>query len=102
VAQAARKQGAVHRTEWNLFRASEGAELIVLAVPSSEIDELLKLLAEEVKPGTLILTLTSLLQPAIDAAARHLPTGVHFVAGHPVLTSFDGTPAPSADLFEQA
>lgn len=100
VAQAARKLGAVHRNEWNLFRACEGAELIVLAVPLSELDELLKLLAEEVKPGTLILTLTSLLQPAIDTATRHLPAGVHFVAGHPVLTTIGGTPTPTADLFD--
>lgn len=100
VTQAARKQGAVHRTEWNLFRACEGAELIVLAVPLSEVDGLLKLLAEEVKPGTLILVLSSLLQPAIDAAARHLPAGVHCVAGHPVLTGIGGAPTADAALFE--
>jgi prephenate dehydrogenase len=102
VAQEARKLGAVQRTEWNLFRACAGAELIVVAVPLHELEELLPLLAEELKPGTLIFVIGSLLQPAIDSAAKHLPAGVHFVAGHAVITGIGGAPTPRADLFEKA
>lgn len=102
VAQAARKAEAVHRTEWNLFRAIAGAELIVVAVPLSELEELFKLLAEELKPGTLVFALTSLLQPAIDLADKLLPAGVHFVAGHPVVTGVGGLVRSRADLYEDA
>ena len=101
VAQEMRKLGAVQRTEWNLYRASEGAELIVIAIPLNELAELLPLLAEELKPGTLILAIGSLLQPAIEIADKTLPAGVHFVAGHPVVTGVSAAPSPRADLFER-
>lgn len=102
VAQEARKLGAVQRTEWNLYKACAGAELIVLAVPLHELGELLPLLAEEIKPGTLIFAIGNLLQPAIESGAKHLPAGVHFVAGHAIITSSGATPTPRADLFEKA
>lgn len=102
VAQEARRLGAIHRIEWNLFRACEGAELIVISVPLHELEELLPLLAEELKPGTLLFVLGSLLQPAIDSAAKHLPAGTHFVAGHAVITGVGAAPTPRADLFERA
>ncbi len=102
VSQAVRKLGAVHRTEWNLYKAIAGAELIVIAVPLNELAELYKLIAEELKPGTLVFTLSSLLQPAIDRAAAYLPGHAHFVAGHPVVTGVGGLPTPRADLFAEA
>lgn len=102
VAQEARRSGAVHRTEWNLYKAIDGAELIVVAVPLNELEELLPLLAEEIKPGTLIFALGPLLQPAIDSGARHLPEGVHFVAGHAIVSGVGAAPSPRADLFEKA
>ncbi len=101
VSQEMRKLGAVQRTEWNLFRACEGAELIVVAVPLNELSELLPLLAEELKPGSLIFAIGSLLQPAIEVAEKHLPEGVHFVAGHPVVTGIGTSPVARADLFEK-
>lgn len=102
VAQEARKSGAVHRTEWNLFKACAGAELIVLAVPLHELEELLPLLAEEVQPGTLVFAIGGLLQPAIESGARYLPDGVHFVAGHAVIPGVGAAPSARADLFEKA
>jgi prephenate dehydrogenase len=101
VSQEMRKLGAVQRTEWNLFRACEGAELIVVAVPLHELSGLLPLLAEELKPGSLIFAIGSLLQPAIEVAEKHLPAGVHFVAGHPVVTGIGTAPVARADLFEK-
>src|SRR5688572_12549363 len=76
IAQEARKMGAVNRTEWNLFNACEGAELILLAVPLPELDAVLTLLADELKPGTLVFAVGNLLQPAIAIADKHLPAGV--------------------------
>lgn len=102
LAQAAKKEGAVHRSEWNLFRACEGSELIILDIPLNELDETLGLLKEDATPGTLYLAINSLLQPAIEIAERHLPAGAHFVAGHPVITGVGGTPSRRADLFDQA
>jgi prephenate dehydrogenase len=101
-AQAARKLGAVQRVEWNLYKAMAGAELIVVAVPLNELPELYKLIAEELQPGTLVFTINSLLQPAIELAAEHLPGHARSVAGHPVITGVGALPTARADLFEQA
>lgn len=97
---AARKAGAVHRTEWNLYRACEGAELLILAIPLSELDELLELIAEDLKPGVLVLAITRVMQPAIDIASQRLPAGVHFVVGHPILSGIGGSLTMRADLME--
>ena len=53
-AQAARKQGAVQRTEWNLHRACDGADMVLAAVPSSELGELMQQIAEDLKPGSCV------------------------------------------------
>jgi prephenate dehydrogenase len=102
VAQEARRLSAVHRTEWNLYKAYAGAELIVVAVPLNELEELLPLLAEEIKPGTLVFAIGNLLQPAIEMGEKHLPEGVHFVAGHAIINGIGSVPSPRADLFEKA
>ena len=101
VVQAAKRVGAVQRIEWNLHRAVEPAELVVVAVPLSELDELFAQIGEDLRPGCLVLALTSLLQPAIALAAKHLPTHAHFVAGHPILTGVGGAPTPRTDLYER-
>jgi prephenate dehydrogenase len=100
-AGAARKQGAVHRTEWNLYRACENAELIVLAVPLHELDELLELISEDLDPNVLVLAITRVMRPAIDIAAKHLPSNAHFVVGHPILSGVGGSLSVRADLFDE-
>lgn len=102
IAQEARRLGAVQRVEWNLFNACEGAELILLSVPIPELETLLPLLADELKPGTLLLAIGNLLQPAIASADKHLPAGVHFVASHPIVTSSGTTSNARGDLFDKA
>src|SRR3954447_9249670 len=62
VAQETRKLGAVQCTEWNLYKACDGAELIVVATPLVELETLLPLLADDLKPGTLVFAIGSLLQ----------------------------------------
>ncbi|NJN81577.1 MAG: prephenate dehydrogenase/arogenate dehydrogenase family protein [Caldilineaceae bacterium] len=99
-AHAARKQGAVNRTEWNLFSACEDASLIVLAVPLGEVGGLFELLADTLEPGTMILTLSSVMQPVIDLAARHLPEHKNFIVAHPILSGIGGALQVRGDLFD--
>ena len=96
-AQAARKQNAVNRTEWNLHRAAENAGLIVLAVPLNEVADTVAHLTDDLKPGAMLITLGSLLQPLLTAADAHVPEHAHFVVGHPVLPSVGGPLTPSDD-----
>lgn len=100
-AGSARKQGAVQRTEWNLHRACENAELIVLAVPLHEMGGLLELIGEDLNPNVLVLAITRVMRPAIETAAKQLPTHAHFVAGHPILSGIGGSLTVRPDLFDE-
>lgn len=99
--QRARKTNAVQRTEWNLHAACDKADMIILAVPLSELAELLGYIREDLKPETLIFAAVNVLQPAIDLAAAHLPKQAHFVAGHPILSGVGGPLQQRADLFQE-
>lgn len=101
-AQQARKIGAVQRTEWNLHRACDGADLIVLALPMSEALDTIPMIAEDLAPGNMVLAATNIMQPLNELADSTLAEGVHFVAGHPILPSVAGSVAPRADLFDEA
>ncbi len=99
--QTARKLGAVHRTEWNLHAACAGADLIVLAVPLGELNDLFTHIGEDLKPTCLVFPLVNVMQPAIAVAAQQLASHSHFVVGHPVLAGVGGLLSPRADLFEE-
>lgn len=101
-AQQARRQGAVQRVEWNLYNAYAGAELIVLAVPVSELQALFTHISQELKPNTLVFALVDVMQPAIDLAEQYLPEHRHFVVGHPILSGVGGTLTIRADLMDEA
>ncbi len=100
--QQARRQNAVQRLEWNLYNAYANAELIVLAVPVSELQALFTHLSQDLKPNTLVFALVDVMQPAIDLAAQYLPQHTHFVVGHPILSGVGGSLTTRADLFDEA
>ena len=101
VGQEARRQGAVERVEWNLHRACDKADLIMLAVPLSELPDLFNHLRPDLKPETLIFAIVNVLQPAIDLAAKHLSPETHFVAGHPILSGIGAPLTVRIDLFDE-
>jgi prephenate dehydrogenase len=100
IAGAAKKAGAVDRTEWNLISAVSGADRVLLALPLNQVCETLKAVAQELKPGCVIVDTADVKVPANAAAAEFLPKGVHFVGGHPILipANLDLDKA-TADLF---
>ena len=101
-AGAAKKRGDVQKTEWNLHRACDGAELVITAVPLRELPELYRQISGDLAPGALILSLVDVMGPALAAARGNLSREVHFVAGHPVITGLTGPLEPRADLFEKS
>lgn len=98
--QQARQASAVQRAEWNLHRACEGAELIVLATPLDQVPDLLGHIAEDLKPTTLLLAIGPLLQPLLDAIQTKLPNHTYAVVGRPVVAALGTLPSPRADLFD--
>ena len=97
----AKRLRAVDRIEWNIHRTVEPADLVVLALPLSEVEETLGHIAEDLRPGSILFVITSVLQPAVELLAAHAPANVHVLVGHPILTGIGGSLAPRADLFEQ-
>lgn len=96
----ARDVKAVQRTDWNLHNAAEGAELILLNLSLSELDETLPHIREDLRPETLLFAITNVMQPTIDLAAKHLAPETHFVVGHPILTGIGAPLTVRVDLFQ--
>ena len=99
--QDARKRNAVHRIEWNFYKACEGASMIVLAVPLGEVGATLELLREGIQPSTMVLALSGVLGPVLQLLAEKLPAHGNAVVGHPILNGVDGALTPRADLFQK-
>ncbi|MBK8049468.1 MAG: prephenate dehydrogenase/arogenate dehydrogenase family protein [Anaerolineales bacterium] len=100
--QAARKLGAITRGEWNLHNAVANASVVVLAIPLSEVDETLGLIAEDLQPSTMVIVLTDVLQPAATMLATRLPGHNNAVVGHPIVIGPAASLTARPDLLEKA
>ncbi|MBI4771619.1 MAG: prephenate dehydrogenase, partial [Chloroflexi bacterium] len=102
----AERAGAVSRVEWNLPRACEAADVLLLALPLNEIRETLALAAPHLKSGAVALDTAPLKLPVLQWAAELLPDGRYFVGANPLLNPErlhdweNGPAAARADLFE--
>ncbi|GAB4516028.1 MAG: prephenate dehydrogenase/arogenate dehydrogenase family protein [Anaerolineae bacterium] len=105
VASAARKAGAVDRTEWNLINTVEGADLVILALPLSAIQETMQLIADALKPGCIVTDTATVKEPVLRWSRELLPETVHFVGGDPIISAPPdalGVAAASADVLKGA
>jgi len=104
VANEARRIGAVDKADWNLISACEDADLVILAAPVRAIEELLKVLGPNLRPGCVVLDTAAVKEPVMAWAAASLPEQVHFVGGDPILSKALrgqwGVENARADLFE--
>lgn len=99
--------GAVDKVEANARNLASRADILVLAVPMSELEPLLSVIGDAIQPHTLILDFSSLKQPGLNWSAKYLVQG-HYVGASPVLAAdwlTDGrveVEAASADLFKNS
>ena len=99
--------GAIDKVESSARTLAAQADVLVLAVPLSELEPLLSVIGEAIQPHTLILDFSSLKQPGLKWAAQYLPQG-HYVGASPVLAAewlSDGRielEAASADMFKNS
>ncbi len=104
---AKEKLGAIDRVEWNLVTAAAGADILVLAVPLTELENTLVVIGEDVRPHTLVLDLGALKAQGLRWADRYLQAG-HYVGVVPVLSAAylndgrDEAAAATADLFRNS
>lgn len=101
VAKSAARMGAIDRPEWNLIRAVEGADIVVLAIPVVAIRDTLAAIAEDLKPGVLVTDTASTKRQVLAWAEELLPAHANFVGGDPIVRQVgQGQAAARADLFQ--
>lgn len=109
VARQAEKIGAVDKTQINLPLAVKDADLVILALPVDEIRETIQTIAQDLKPGVLLVD-TSPLNAAVMEWARELIPGDdrYFAALTPSLNpeyfseASQGIENAHADLFQNS
>jgi len=100
-ARQAQRLGAIDRTEWNLLRACEGADVVILAVPPDGLRDTLEAVAADLKSGCLITDTATIKGAALHWAEELLPPQVAFVGGDPVIqVPGQGLDSARADLFQ--
>jgi len=98
----AKKLGAVDRTDWNLTKAVERADLIIIATPVGAVRELFEVIAEHGKQGVVVTDTASTKAGVMAWAQELLPSTVNFIGGHPMAGKAQSTEAAEADLFKDA
>lgn len=80
--------------------AVKGADLVVLAVPVSAMGAIAAEIGPYLAAGAVVTDVGSVKQAVIAAVAPHIPTGVHFIPGHPMAgTEYSGPRSGFATLF---
>ena len=105
--EAKEEHGAIDRAEWNLVSAAAAADILVLAIPMSELETSLVVIGDELQPHTLVLDLSAVKSMGLRWADRHLKKG-HYVGVVPVLSTAglhdgrDDAVSGTADLFNNS
>ena len=80
--------------------AASGADLVVIATPLSAYAEIGHMIAPALKQGAILTDVGSVKQAVIRDLGPYVPSGVHFVPGHPVAgTEHSGPESGFAELF---
>jgi cyclohexadieny/prephenate dehydrogenase len=81
--------------------AAEGADLVMICTPVLTYGAIAEAIAPALKPGAIVTDVGSVKASAIKAVLPHLPSGVHFVPGHPIAGTENSGPESGFDtLFE--
>lgn len=81
--------------------AVKDADLVVLCVPVGAMEQVAMDIGPALKAGTTVSDVGSVKRAVIDAVAKHLPAGVHFVPAHPLAgTEHSGPTSGFAELFD--
>ncbi|MEM0978519.1 MAG: prephenate/arogenate dehydrogenase family protein [Pseudomonadota bacterium] len=77
------------------------ADLVFICTPIGAMGDVAQEMAPYLKPGAIVTDVGSVKRRVVEAVAPHLPSGVHFVPGHPVAgTEKSGPDSGFAELFD--
>lgn len=104
----AQKMGAIDQVVFNIPRSVKNADVVILACPVDELQENLKAIADDLRPGAVVIN-ASLVRVAVDTWAKEiLPPDRHFISITPTLNpaylpdTAVGPDSAHADLFKDA
>lgn len=107
LAQNLQKKKALDHIAYNLHESVRDAQIVVLAVPADQVEETLRQIAGDLKPGTVVIDTSPNRQKAIAWAQEILPADRHFLSMTPVINpAYLDVPRelatePHSDLFSQ-
>jgi prephenate dehydrogenase len=95
--------GAIDSAAGSIRELARTCELLVIAVPTTQIIDTVVACAKETAAGTVITDCGSVKTPVLSGVTPRLPNGVEFIGGHPMAGSEKrGISAASPDLFRGA
>ncbi len=93
--------GLAERVEAAPAAAADGADCVMLCSPLGTYGALVKRIAPVLAPGTILTDVGSVKGCVVRDVGPLVPSGVHFVPGHPIAgTELSGPEAGFAELFE--
>jgi len=107
-ARQAQKKGAVDKIVLNLPSSVEGARLVVLCLPLSQMKDTLKYIAQDLMEGAVVLDTVPIKAEVAKWAGEYLPPGRHYVGLVPAVnpdllnSTGSGLDAAQADLFNRS
>lgn len=107
IREDAQKVGLTEHIEHDLFHAARGKDIVVLALPYSDVQLAYKEIGSELRDGAVILDASPLKEPSLEWAKKHLRKEAHLVGITPILNPkylFDGlddTLHATDDLFDK-
>jgi prephenate dehydrogenase len=105
ISRKAEKMGALDRVDINIPHAVEQADIVLLALPHDQIQEMLRIIAPHLKADAVVMDTAPIKKAVADWAQELLPKGSHYVGLTPMLNPLylhehdSGTDAARADLF---
>ena len=100
VRQQADELGFCDVIEGDAALAVAGADIVILATPVGSMGAVAELIGPQLARGTILTDVGSVKGAVIEAVEPHVPTGVHFIPGHPIAgTEQSGPGAGFAALF---
>jgi prephenate dehydrogenase len=106
VARRAQQQGVVDQVTSHPVRASQIADVVVIATPSIDVRDLLEMLGEELKAGAVVLDTSPFKAHHTTWASELLPDDRHYLGAMPIigpgalLSEHPDLTTPRADLFQ--
>ena len=79
VARASERLGAFDKIMVNLHGAVENADLVILAIPVGEIEDTLKVIAEDLRPGVVVIDTSPVKVAVTESAQKILGPDRYFV-----------------------